>query len=177
MDSIPTGGTDERSDSLESAKVRIVISWVVAALAGLIVLALGSTAVAEQKQPASATLLMLFNAFTVAYGLWSLYWGMPPVWRAWRNFLGNTGCFLIANPIGWSILLLFFFCIPFIGAMFYGPYGGGIYEYLKWRRIAKGLSSSFSSSRQSEPSLEDMLADAEAERSLLESEEDQGEVR
>ena len=37
------------------------------------------------------------------------------------------------------MLILLFFYIPLVGGYFYGIFGGGIYEYLKTRRLAAYL--------------------------------------
>jgi hypothetical protein len=158
---------------MESARIRIVISWVVATFGAISGLPFGAATDVGQKEQTYSLPIGLLFAVLMAYSFWSIYWGMPPVWRAWRNYLGNMGCFVFANPVGWLILLLFFFYIPFVGAMFYGLYGGGIYEYLKCRRIAMGLPSTFTPSDPLNPTLEDMLAEAEAKRSFSESQQNQ----
>jgi hypothetical protein len=144
---------------MEAARVRIWISWAFAVVGALI------GAAAGQGEHAAAPLL---TAILGAYVAWALFWGVPPVWRGWCGLFRNVGCFIFTTPIGWLILLLAFFYIPLVGGYIYGMFGGAIYEFLKCRRVAAGMSPSsvFSSfSRPREPSIEEMLAEAEARRS------------
>lgn len=140
---------------MESARIRIWISWAFAAIGAPIGVAAG------QSEHTSA----LFTAVLGAYIGWSLYWGVPPVWRGWCNLFRNVGCFVHATPIGWLILLLAFFYIPLVGGCLYGVFGGAIYQFMKCRRLALGMSPSFVFSPQGEPSLEELMAEAEARRS------------
>jgi hypothetical protein len=71
------------------------------------------------------------------YAVWATYWGATLIWPWWRNLLGKMGCFLIANPITWIIVLVAFFTIPIMAAYLYGVLGGGVVQFLKWRRIAQ----------------------------------------
>lgn len=146
---------------MEAARVRIWISWVFAIFGALI------GAAAGQGEHAAAPVL---TAILGAYVAWALFWGVPPVWRGWCGLFRNV--FIFSTPRGWFILLLLFFYIPLVGGYFYGMFGGAIYEFLKCRRLAAGMSSSsvFSSfSRSREPSIEEMLAEAEARRSYQSS--------
>jgi len=56
----------------------------------------------------------------------------------WRGFWKKIGCFLWATPIGWLILFVLFFYIPLVGGAVYGGLGGGIYEFVRHLRIARG---------------------------------------
>ena len=145
---------------MDAARVRIWISWAFAVIGALIGAAAGK---GEHVVP-------LLTAILGAYVAWALYWGVPPVWRGWCGLFRNAGCFVFTTPAGWLILLLAFFYIPLVGGYLYGVLGGAIYEFLKCRRLAMGLSPAtglFSSSREPEPSVEEMMLEAEARRSYL----------
>lgn len=147
---------------MNAAKVRIWISWAFAVVGALI------GAVAGQGEHAPP----LLTAILGSYIAWALYWGVPPVWRGWCGLFRNMGCFIFTTPIGWLILLVAFFYIPLVGGYIYGVFGGAIYEFLKCRRLSMGMSPSFGSAaftRQHEPSIEEMLAEAEARRSYSSS--------
>jgi hypothetical protein len=155
---------------MEAARVRIWISWGFAVVGALIGAAAGP---GEHAAP-------LLMAILGAYIAWALFWGVPPVWRGWCGLFRNVGCFIFTTPIGWLILLLLFLYIPFVGGCLYGVLGGAIYEFLKCRRVAAGMSPSsvFSAfSRPSEPSIEEMLAEAEARRSYYSSVAQEQETR
>jgi hypothetical protein len=154
---------------MDAARVRIWISWAFAAIGALIGAAAGK---GEHAVP-------LLTAVLGGYVAWALYWGVPPVWRGWCGLFRNAGCFIFTTPTGWLILLLVFFYIPLVGGYLYGVLGGAIYEFLKCRRLAMGMSPNigFSAfSRQREPSIEELMAEAEARRSYLSgaAEETQG---
>jgi hypothetical protein len=140
---------------MESARTRIWISWAFAAVGALIGVAAG------QGEHASALLTTLIGAYIA----WALYWGVPPVWRKWCGLFRNVGCIVFTTPMAWLLLLLFFFYIPLVGGYLYGTLGGAIYEFLKCRRLAMGMSPTFVFSRQGEPGLEELMAEAEARRS------------
>jgi hypothetical protein len=147
---------------MEAARVRIWISWAFAVVGALVGAAAGQ---GEGAAP-------LLTAILGAYIAWALFWGVPPVWRGWCGLFRNGGCFIFTTPIGWLILLLAFFYIPLVGGYIYGVFGGAIYEFFKCRRVAAGISPtsvSSSSSRPPEPSIEEMLAEAEARRSYYSS--------
>lgn len=116
----------------KKARRSIIWSWVVTVTVSFFLIPL----IFEQADiPAIGK--MGLSLFAV-YAIWSTYWGWKVVWPWWRELLGKIGCFLIANPMTWIIVIALFFYIPFIGAYMYGCLGGGIYQYLKYRRLAKG---------------------------------------
>lgn len=143
---------------MEWYRVRIWASWGFAVAGGLV-----GAAVGEREKSAS-----LLAAMIGAYVAWALFWGVPPVWRGWCSLLGRHGCIISTTPIGWLILLLAFFYVPIVGGYVYGVFGGAIFEFLKSRRAGAGRSpnAGFTSlSRAREPTIEEMMADAEARRS------------
>ena len=91
----------------------------------------------------SALMLILVSPFAsalAAYVFWGLYWGIPAVWSWWRNLTSEAGAgwVILANPFVLLILIMCFFYVPLIVGEFYGIFGGGIYEYNKYKKIAAG---------------------------------------
>lgn len=74
----------------------------------------------------------------VAYIAWSFYWGFPAIWRGLRSMFSKMGCFVVLNPITWLILLLVFFMVVGCFGEMYCIFGGGLSQYLKTRRVARG---------------------------------------
>ena len=123
----------ERKIAIKRAKRSITWSWIVTVMFGLFLVPMFGQ-LAEEGQAGWGILLSIFSI----YAVWSTYWGWKVVWPWWREFLSRIGCFLIANPLTWILLIALFFYIPFIGAYIYGCLGGGVYQYLKYQRIARG---------------------------------------
>ena len=116
---------------MNPARARIWAGWLFAGAGVYIGIALANAHQVNAPTPVAAVL--------GAYMAWSITWGIPPVWRWWIGLFQNLGCFLFATPIGWLMLILLFFYIPLVGGYFYGIFGGGIYQYLKTRRLAAYL--------------------------------------
>lgn len=136
---------EEHEQSVKSAKShlnRAAMMGGVGALLGL-VLAVAIVSSPEMRRESGALRAFWLVLWPSAsyYCLWSWYWGGLTFWRWWMSFWrwlsATVGCFLIANPGTWLVLLLFFFYIPFIGGAIYGVYGGGLYQYFKHRRLAR----------------------------------------
>lgn len=133
--SINKGATvvGERNVTGKDAKRSIIISWVITAVLGIFLVPIVIIGLAEEGQ----TGLGIFISIFTVYAIWSTYWGWKVVWPWWRNSMGKTGCFIVANPIVWLFFTLLFFYIPFVCAYMYGVLGGGIYQYLKYRRLVR----------------------------------------
>lgn len=84
----------------------------------------------------------------LAYVFWAGYWGIPYMWHYWRSLLGRSGCFFIATPVGWLVLLALFFYVPIASGVLWGALGGGLSEFLKTLRIARNQSGSSSPGRR-----------------------------
>lgn len=125
------------------ARDLIIWSWIVAGVGALVgaIAALANiseaTAGTRDALPLPAALLLspVLCAFS-AYMFWAYYWGLPTVWRWWRQFTSNVGCFVVANPIVLIFLFVAFCYIPFMIAGYYGFFGGALYQYFKQRKIA-----------------------------------------
>ncbi len=86
----------------------------------------------------------LTTALFFGYIFWAGYWGIPYMWNYWRTFLGRSGCFFIATPIGWLILFALFFYVPIASGMLWGALGGGISEFFKAVRVARNQGAAAS---------------------------------
>ncbi len=110
---------------------RIIAFTVILAIGGII----GAFSIASGQPNQSGVGIMVFG---LGYCLPCMYLGVPKVWGMWRGFWKKIGCFLWATPIGWLILFVLFFYIPLVGGAVYGGLGGGIYEFVRHLRIARG---------------------------------------
>lgn len=129
---------------LETAKKKIRTAWIIGALGGGTFGPFMAVVIANDPSspPDVPPLPLLLPLMTLGfgYGFWSFYWGIPPTWRWWRGLVSRIGCFLIANPLTWIVLIAFFFWFPVILGMYYGMLGGGIYQFRKHTRIAAGTA-------------------------------------
>ena len=136
----------EREQITASAKRRLRISWIVFAASsifGLVIGTVSSVAGLSSDDPnAPSAISLIFGvplgSLLAGYLFWAMFWGVPVVWRWWWGLFEHIGCFLVANPVTWFILIAMVFYIPLIGGYLYGTLGGGVYEYVKCSRRAKG---------------------------------------
>lgn len=77
-----------------------------------------------------------------AYIVWSAFWGVPIVWLLWRGRLDDASSafplfrWLRAGlPISIPAYFALYSAVLCVG-MLYGALGGGIYEYVRQRRLA-----------------------------------------
>ena len=119
------------------------IRWAYRLVAGILVLGLllGLYAhqVLESRQPDEFTPSQAFwitigESVVAAYSFWAMYWGIPPVWRLWRDVPGRIPFF---RWFPWWIQLLATFYVPVAFGSAYGFFGGSFYEYAKCRRMAR----------------------------------------
>ncbi len=124
---------------IHRAKGRIRRNWIITAVASIVVCpALALTFSEDPSVPAALKLLAgALGAILGPYLVWTTLWGVPAVWRWWRGLFSRIGCFLIANPFTLMIIICATFMIPISVGYMYGALGGGIYQYLKARKIAK----------------------------------------
>jgi hypothetical protein len=122
--------TEDKEKEVKKAKRSMIWQWVVTILISLFI----AEVIFSQEEGVFAWGMFLF----FIYATWATFWGWKLVWPWWKNFISGLGCFLIATPITWLLIIAIFFYIPLIGAYMYGVLGGGIYQYLKYRKIAKG---------------------------------------
>jgi len=89
----------------------------------------------------SALLLIVVSPFAsafAAYLFWGLFWGVQAVWRWWRSLATTGGWVFFATPVAIIITLVCFGYLVFFVAYMYGALGGGIYEYIRAKKIAAG---------------------------------------
>jgi hypothetical protein len=117
-----------------------ILFVVIAALAFLIGIAQAFASLTDPKAPPFLAFFAMVpvGSLFAGYLIWSCYWGIPAIWRRWWGMFRRVGCFLIANPLTWLILIVVLFEIPLFVGYMYGVFGGAIYEYRKCRRIAEG---------------------------------------
>ena len=129
-----TSAVEEAAEEHELERARakrsITWSWIVTAVLGLVF----APIMIGAEDGAAGWGLAIF----VVYAIWSTYWGLKVVWPWWKNLVSGIGCFILATPVICLLITALFFYIPFIGAYMYGVLGGGIYQYLKYRKIAMG---------------------------------------
>ena len=76
-----------------------------------------------------------------AYIVWSAFWGVPIVWRLWRRLGETSSAFPVFRwlrvglPISIPAYIALYGAVIAVG-MFYGAIGGGVYEYVRSRRLA-----------------------------------------
>ncbi len=84
------------------------------------------------------------------YTCWSVYWGFVWFWPKWRAGVYRfrqalSGWILFARFFVWFMLALFYvtlyLAIPLSVAIYYGVFGGGIYQFRKHRRLAASIES------------------------------------
>ncbi len=81
--------------------------------------------------------IVLGSAWT-GYVAWSFFWGFPAILAGLRRMFSKIGCLVVLNPVMWLILpLVLYFITAFVGT-FYSIFGGGLSQYLKTRRVARG---------------------------------------
>ena len=134
---------ESRQDIIDAARRRIRVSkffFIVPAIFGLLV-GIGSAVTSVNDPNAPPFVAMIFGvplgALFAGYLFWACFWGIPAIWKGWWGGFKKMGCFLIANPITWLLLIVAFFEIPLFVGYMYGIFGGGYYEYTKCARIAK----------------------------------------
>jgi len=112
--------------------------FVIAAVLGTFVSAVNAIDVrGDSRQPPLLLALLLapFIGLGVGYVIWACYWGIPPVWRGWWSMFRRMGCFLIANPFTWLIIIVVLFELPLVAGYLYSVFGGGVYQYKKTKRL------------------------------------------
>ena len=117
--------------TVKQAKRAIMWSWIVTV--GVSIFLVPIILQAENTSTMERIGLSLFSI----YAAWATFWGWKVVWPRWRELRNRIGFSLIVGLRTWILISIVFFYIPFVGAYMYGCLGGGIYQYLKYRRIAK----------------------------------------
>ena len=112
---------------VESVKKTIFWSWIVAGIFGCIVL-IGFFSLPDEGMEEMSVLGRIGFCLLLTYFVWAWYWGRIFILDRWgRKVEKATG-----GEHGWILGLILLFVASFIGF-----YGGGIYYYLKYRKILK----------------------------------------
>lgn len=111
----------------------------------------------DKGKPPLATLIViaLVAGFVYAYFVWAAFWGYPAVWRWWRDFVRKVfnfvtkrvefkgGMLIVVIIVGLCLLgpalvaaFLYFYSLFWFG-LAYSVLGGGVYQFLKTRRVAE----------------------------------------
>jgi hypothetical protein len=126
----------DKQTQIRKAKNRILWSWVFAGIGFLIGLIF---AVGAYQDPTIKNRVVWILGMPIgeAYFLWSMYWAVPVVW-GWMKKLGEKFGFvyLSGNIMFWYVILALCCSIPLTIATYYGMFGGAIYQFIKYRKIA-----------------------------------------
>jgi hypothetical protein len=134
----------QQGDIKRQASRRIWWSYIVAALAAVFYSGFAFMAASEGTALAIPWFVLVFGG---PYVVWSIYWGLVWYWPHWRKFVDSfkqalSGWILIARPFTWLIIFMFyavfFISIPLVVAIYYGIFGGSIYQFRKHLRLASG---------------------------------------
>jgi hypothetical protein len=135
---------DERHAAALIARKRIRRAWIVGGLFGFIGGPL--VAISSSQGPnvpsggATAYLLMPFLVLLYMYTFGSMALVLPRIWQWWCRLVAKFSFLLYGGCIFWFVAVGFFVTIPLWFAAVYSLFGGGIYEYVKNRRIAAEIT-------------------------------------
>jgi hypothetical protein len=146
--------------SPERARAIMRRNWIAGAVGlpvGAIILLIQISTIPDSgSQPLGALIFgVVFGALIYGYMFWACFWGFPTVWRWWRNLATKSYQFVVNRvEFNWIVttvlivfglcalapalaaVLLYFYSLFWVG-FFYSFFGGGIYQFVKTRKIAK----------------------------------------
>ena len=143
----------------EKARAIIRRNWIAGAAGlpiGVLVLGIQISAIPDSgKQPfAALAFAAALGGLIYGYMFWSCFWGFPKVWRWWRSLATKfyalfsrvefttivtvlaVALGLLVLPLALGVVLLYFYSLFWVG-FFYSFFGGGVYQFLQARKIAK----------------------------------------
>jgi len=124
LENVSSFGLKERAFRGSREKRKILWSWIVAAIFGFI-----SVVGMSQTGKETSALGKIGICLVMIYLGWSWYWGRIFILDRWGQKIER----LTGGEHGWILgLILLLFVFPIVGF-----YGGGIYQYLKYRKIVK----------------------------------------
>jgi len=135
---------NDRQAIINRAKRQISVSHVVF-IAAFALSASGIAGIFLRGTPVHAPLSahisgIAFNGLTgslsVAYSVWSMYWGIPPFWRFLMRARARMGIMLV-NPFMW-IGFFFLVMVSMIAGVYASLFGSGIFQYIKRWKLAVG---------------------------------------
>lgn len=134
----------QQEDIKRQASRRIRWSYIIAGLAAVFYSGFALVGAIEGGVP---PLLLFALVFGGPYVIWSIFWGLIWFWPHWKGFVRSfkrslSGWILIARPFIWLMILMFYavfyISIPLSVAIYYGIFGGSIYQFRKHLRLASG---------------------------------------
>lgn len=125
---------------IESARSRIRWSWIVTAIFMVIIFPvyLGMMIKAPDFNASVVALLLLSTAASLMFGyvVWSAYWGIPTIWKWLLDLAKGIRGQVSIDYLTLFALYIFFFWFPIIIGIPYGLLGGGVYQFLRHRKLA-----------------------------------------
>lgn len=125
---------------IEAAKVRIRWSWIVTAIFTIIIFPvyLGMMITAPDLNVPVVVKLLRSTLASLLFGyiVWSAYWGIPTIWKWLLEVAKGIRGQVSIDHFTMFALYIFFFWFPIIIGIPYGILGGGVYQYLKQRKLA-----------------------------------------
>lgn len=135
-------------------------NWIAGAVGlpiGAVVLAIQMSTMPETaNQPFGMVVFgTALGAVIYGYMFWACFWGFPKVWSWWRSFAAkiyrlfervefNALVTALLIVLGLCALapalagvLVYFYSLFWVG-FFYSFFGGGVYQFLQTRKVAKG---------------------------------------
>ena len=146
--------------SPERARAIMRRNWIAGAVGlpvGAIILLIQISTIPDSGSQPLGTLIfgVVFGALIYGYMFWACFWGFPKVWRWWRSLATKSYQFVVNRvEFNWIVtvvlivfglcalapalaaVLLYFYSLFWVG-FFYSFFGGGIYQFVKTRKIAK----------------------------------------
>lgn len=135
---------------------RNLIAGAVGVPVGVIIflIQLSSSPGLEKPPPGTLGLIAAIGGLVYGYMFWSCFWGFPKVWSWWR--IPVRKLYRLANRMEFSsamtvililvgvcalapaiaVVFLYFYSLFWVG-FFYSFFGGGIYQFLQARKIAR----------------------------------------
>jgi len=143
----------------EKARAIIRRNWIAGAVGlpiGALILAIQISTIPDSRNQPFGMLAFAgaLGAAIYGYMFWSCFWGFPRVWRWWRSLATKfyalfsrvefttivtvlaVALGLLVLPLALGVVLLYFYSLFWVG-FFYSFFGGGVYQFLQARKIAK----------------------------------------
>jgi hypothetical protein len=150
---IPSALTPERARQIIR---RNRIAGLVGIPIGAIIMLIGVSTTPDSQNPPVVGLIVaaVLSGLVYGYMFWSSFFGFPKVWSWWRMPVRKL--YQLANRIEFSsavtvililvgvcalapaiaVVFIYFYSLFWVG-LFYSFFGGGIYQFLRTRKIAK----------------------------------------
>jgi hypothetical protein len=143
-------------DRVREISRRNLIAGAVGVPVGVIIMlvAFSSTPESQHEPVVPRIVSVVLSGLIYGYMFWSCFWGFPKVWRWWRKpieklyqltnrieFTSAVTVVLVFAGVcalvpGIAAVFVYFYALFWVG-LFYSFFGGGIYQFLQARKIAK----------------------------------------